>query len=181
MTCVVGVQGDGFAVIGADSAGVIGWTVERRADEKVFRRGAFLFGIAGSFRMGNVLRWSFDAPDQGDVGDEQYIHTAWLDALREAMKARGYAKQENNVESLGGGSFLVAYHGRLYEVDCDYQIGRTLDGYHAVGSGAAVALGALAVMRGHPRRRVLAALEAAEKHNIGVRGPFVTLRSEAAS
>lgn len=179
MTCIVGVQGPKGAVIGGDSAGVAGWVIEQRADAKVFDYGPFIYGVSGSFRLRDVLRWSFDAPITTDLTVDEYMHTVWIDALRATMIEHGYAKVSDGVESLDDGAFLVAVAGELFEVGPDYQIGRSRVGYHALGCGGEVALGALAAtpVDLSPTKRVLRALEAAERHSMGVRGPFTLLKS----
>lgn len=178
MTCIVGVQGTKSAVIGGDSAAVSGWTMTSHADPKVFAVGAFVYGIAGSFRLGDVLRWQFEPPALDDDDLDAYMHTAWIDALRETMTAKGYARKENEVETLDDGQFMVATRGRLYVVWQDYQIARPMFGYDAIGCGRGIALGALATLKGGPgRKHVLTALTATARHNIGVRGPFVVRRS----
>lgn len=67
----------------------------------------------------------------------------------------------------------MGYHGKLYEVGSDYQVGIPADGYAAVGCGDCFALGALHGARGSPAARIRAALEAAAHFSAGVRGPFV--------
>lgn len=178
MTCIVGVQGDDFVVIGGDSASVSGWTVERRHDAKVFRVGEFVYGSSGSWRLDGLLRYSFKPPAQDAPGDHRYMVTDWVDALRECVKGAGLGKTKDEVESIGDSSILVAYRNRLYEISSDYQVGQPVR-YGAVGCGATVALGALYVLSmsgaGLDAATVIAALQASEAHNCGVRAPFVVI------
>lgn len=188
MTCIVGVQTKDGVWIGGDSAGVSGWTLEIRADPKVFRVGEFLIGIAGCFRMGNLLRYAFEPPPLGEgvEGNDlvRYMVAEFVPALRAVLEAGGQRKKESEVETMDDGSFLVGVRGRLFEVCSDFQVGQNRTGYYALGSGCAVALGALhattdVIWLSPPPtlrpadRVVLAALEAAQAHNIGVRAPFV--------
>lgn len=178
MTVIVGVEKDGEVWIGGDSAGVSNWTVMPRADSKVFRVGEFLYGIAGSFRGGNVLRYGFTPPARLEGEDTLvYLNTRFVDGLRAALAAAGAKGTENGVDMTDSLSFLLGYRGRLYEIGADFQVGFNGGGYAATGSGWAVALGALHATSGlAPEDRVLAALRAAEAHNIGVRGPFTIER-----
>lgn len=178
MTCIVGLIHDGTVYIGGDSAGIAGYSLTVRADEKVFANGPFLMGFTTSFRMGQLLRYKLTPPthpyvEPGQLMDvPKYMVTCFIDAVRECLKAGGYAEKLNEQES--GGKFLVGYSGRLFIIDSDYQVGESLDGYAAVGCGADIALGALhATMTVEPRTRVMRALAAAERHSAGVRGPFV--------
>lgn len=173
MTAIVGVAHEGRVVIGADSAGVSGWDLVTRRDPKVFSNGPFIMGFTSSFRMGQLLQYALIPPLHPDDMDPfAYMATLFVDAVRGCLKAGGYAKLENGVET--GGHFLVGYRGRLFEIDSDFQVGEQMDGYAAIGSGISVAHGALfATADLPPAVRVQRALAAAERHNIGVRGPFV--------
>lgn len=179
MTCIAGlVAEDGTVYVGGDSAGVdIDWHLTHRADQKVFTIGApdsaMALGFTDSFRMGQVLRYSLVVPAYEDGQDLfQWMVTAFIDAVREALKKAGWATKDKEQEA--GGTFLVGFRGRLFVVFRDYQVSENVDGLDAVGSGRLIALGALWASRGtrEPRARIRAALEASERFNAGVRGPF---------
>jgi ATP-dependent protease HslVU (ClpYQ) peptidase subunit len=176
MTCIVGLIDGKSVIVGGDSAGVEGYLTEARMDAKVFRNGPFLLGFTSSFRMGQLLRFKLNPP-QPAVGQDvfEFMATTFVDAVRECLKAGGFARKENEVES--GGRFLVGYTGRLFLIDSDYQVGEPLDGYTAVGCGNELALGALFATDGLPAdERVLLALQAAARYSTGVRAPFEILR-----
>lgn len=183
MTCIVGVQHATGVYIGGDSAGISGWQLTHRADPKVFRVGDFLCGIAGSFRMGNLLRYMFSPPalPTNDADLDHYMVVEFIPALRTCMAEGGYRKRDNDVETLHDGSFLVGVRGRLYDIDEDFQVGQSSTGYNAIGSGSSVALGSLYstapatefAFVPDPQTRLVMALRAAEAHNIGVHAPFV--------
>lgn len=176
MTCVVGIEYEGGVILGADSAGTAGWSQTIRADEKVFTNGPYIMGFTSSFRMGQLLRYKLDPPrptatDRKDL--DRFIATTFIDSVRETLKAGGYAKVDNNQEK--GGSFLVGVAGRLYMVDGDFQMGRSICGFDAVGCGDDIALGSLHTTARYaipPRERVELALEAAAALSAGVAGPF---------
>lgn len=171
MTCIAGIAENGTVWIGGDSAGVSGWNLRTRADEKVFRNGPFLIGYTSSFRMGQLLRFRLTPPSQKCRDDYRFMATDFIDAIRECFKAGGYQKRECEQES--GGDFLVGYNGRLYEVRSDYQVARFSDSIAAVGCGFELALGAMFATSGNPKARIRTALKAAEAFNAGVRSPFV--------
>lgn len=179
MTAIVGLVSDGCIYIGGDSAGVdSGLSLAVRADTKVFRNGKYLFGFTTSFRMGQLIRHALTPPKppRSPAQLDRFMSTTFIDAIRECLRAGGWVRRDNEREE--GGTFLVGVRGRLYSVEEDFQVGQSADGYAAVGSGAAVALGALyatAETAMPPKRRVKIALRAAERFNAGVRGPFVCL------
>lgn len=174
MTAIAGFTEEGKVYIGGDSAGVAGWSLTVRADEKVFRNGEFVFGFTTSFRMGQLLRYAFHPPTPKEDQDlYRFMVTDFIDAVRSCLKAGGYASKDKESES--GGTFLVGFRGKLFSINGDYQVGQSADGYDAVGCGCELSCGAFFAMKDwdmKPRDRVLVALEAAERHSAGVRGPF---------
>lgn len=172
MTCIVGLVDGDRVWMGGDSAGVSGLDITVRADTKVFRNGDMLIGFTNSFRMGQLLAYKLAPPQhERDQDVFRYMVVDFVDAVRACLKDGGYAQRSNDVES--GGTFLVAYEGRLFSVQSDYQVGEAVRGYHAIGCGADYALGSLASTVGLPaEERVRKALECAELFSGGVRSPF---------
>lgn len=172
MTCIVGFVEGNTVWMGGDSAGVGGYDLTVRADQKVFRNGPMLFGFTTSFRMGQLLRYALTVPDHDPrVEVEKYMTTAFIDAVRECLKTHGWASKDK--ESEQGGVFLVGYKGRLFYIGSDYQVGLPADGYDAVGCGEQIARGALfASTHLLGKERLEIALLAAERCSTGVRGPF---------
>lgn len=181
MTAIVGLVDAGSVYIGGDSAGVAGMSLTVRADAKVFRKKRYVFGFTTSFRMGQLIRYALEPPKP--VGEtDRFMATTFIDAVRECLKAGGWAKKDSEREE--GGTFLVGVRGRLFTVYEDYQVAEAADGYAAVGCGDELALGALfatATTRTPPQRRIEIALSAAERFSAGVRGPFVCLSQPPAS
>jgi hypothetical protein len=178
VTVIVGLVHNGVVHLGGDSAGISGWDLTVRADPKVFTVGPYVIGYTTSFRMGQLLRWSFDPPKPDTAKLDRFMTTTFVDAARAAFKAGGWAKKDSEQEE--GGQWLVGVAGRLFEVGGDYQVGEPAGGYAAIGCGGQAAHGALyATPTLAPRRRLQLALEAAQHHSAGVRGPFVYVRSRA--
>lgn len=172
MTCIVGLAVDGKVYIGGDSAGVSGWSLSLRADKKVFRNGEFLIGFTTSFRMGQLLAYSFSPPAPRD-GQElhAYMATDFVWAVRECLKAGGIAERHNEAEK--GGDFLVGFRGRLFSIESDYQVGEEIGGFAACGCSRDIALGAIVATPDlPPEKRIGIALSAAERLSAGVRAPF---------
>jgi ATP-dependent protease HslVU (ClpYQ) peptidase subunit len=176
MTCVVGLVSNGRIYMGADSAGVAGYSMIRRADEKVFAVGEFVIGFTSSFRMGQALRYSFNPPRIETWDIWRYMATSFVDSCREAMKTAGFLETNSGQES--GGTFLVGVRGQLFTVESDFQVGVSRHPYASVGCGDHIALGSLYTSTAlAPRTRVEMALAAAEEFSAGVRGPFVVIET----
>lgn len=180
MTAIVGITDGKTVVIAGDSAGVGGGVTQPRLDAKVFTNGPYVIGHTSSFRMGQILRYAFEAPAPPD--DEEGLHafmcTDFINGVRQGLKEGGWASKNDEQEE--GGSFLIGVRGRLFEIGEDYQVGELADGYTAVGCGAEIALGALHATHNAGlslRARAIAALEAAAHFSTGVRPPFTVVET----
>ena len=173
---------EGVIYMGCDSAGVGGWySRQNRVDPKIYRVKDMLIGFTTSFRMGQLLGYSLTPPHHHvDVPIEKYMATTFVNAVRECLKAGGWATKDKEVES--GGIFLVAYKGRIFEIQADYQVAEGEEPYNAVGCGQDLALGSLFTSERSvlgsgdhasiARARVEAALQAAAAFSAGVHPPF---------
>lgn len=178
MTCIVGIEHGGHVWIGGDSAGVDeSYGIVTRCDEKVFVSDPMIMGFAGSFRMGQLLRYALDIPEQSAKKDDmEFLVVDFIDVLREVYKDHGHMGKEDGRDE--GGTFLLGYHGKLYTVHEDFQVGRAADGYVACGCGEDIALGSLHSTRESnidPTTRIRMALDAACHHSAGVRAPYTIL------
>lgn len=177
MTCIVGLAHKGKVYVGGDSAGVdLSFSLAVRADRKVFRNGEMVFGIAGSFRVGNLLQHRLVVPKRDENVDLfKYMVTDFIDAVRKTMHDGGIMLKEDNLESMEG-DFLCAVGGRIFVVYGDMQVGENLEPYVCIGCGGPIAEGSMystaKVKTMKPEARVKLALEAAEEHSGGVRAPF---------
>ncbi len=113
-------------------------------------------GFTGSYRVGQQLQYAvLPAP-----GKNLMSHLV----LNIVPAVRSIAGDDMD-------QILVGCAGRLFKIDSDYAVAE-YDHYAAAGGGEAYALGRLHGSLGAPELRVLAALEAAQAHCAGVRGPF---------
>src|SRR6266705_789907 len=172
MTCVVGLVSDEKVYIGSDSLGTDenGKTLISTYG-KIIRLGDFLIGKAGSIRMGQILQYSFKPPVCETEDTACYIATLFVEEMRACFDKYGLKDDDRGV-------MLVGFKGRLFYISVhNYQIEDEECGYNAIGSATDIALGSLYTTEGVadwlPGSRVKMALEASEKHNANVRGPFV--------
>jgi len=127
MTCIVGWIENNKVIIGGDSAGVTGYDITIRADEKVFIKQEMIFGFTTSFRMGQLIRYSLKIPEQSQrIRDYEYMCSIFIDALVKCLKDKGFAKIDDNV--VIGGEFLVGYRGNLYHIDIKDMMPAGVDG-----------------------------------------------------
>jgi ATP-dependent protease HslVU (ClpYQ) peptidase subunit len=178
VTCIIGMKDrNGDVWIGGDSAGVAGYQITIRSDEKVFRKGPMVFGFTSSFRMGQLLHYSLEIPEHPKKkSDAEFMASDFVNAVRRCFKEGGFASVVNGSES--GGSFIVGYHGELYCVEGDFQVGIPSNGMCAVGCGEDLAMGALYANK-HlkcSRKRIRNALMAASEFSAGVAPPFTIIK-----
>jgi len=174
MTCIIALEHAGQVWMGGDSAAVAGWDIQKTANQKVFVIGDFLIGYTSSFRMGQLLQYHLDVPENNQDDDLRYLVTKFIPAVRECLRQGGYTKMENNQESAG--FFLVGYRGRAYKICDDFQILRSMDGFVAVGYGESNALGALAALDiQNPEQAIKRALEIAGRFSVQVCEPYYVL------
>jgi ATP-dependent protease HslVU (ClpYQ) peptidase subunit len=177
MTVIIGYVEGGEVFLGGDSAGVAGLSLVTRTDSKVFKNRDMIFGFTSSFRMGQILRYRFEPPELLDWDVEKYMCTDFIDSIRDCFKEYGFARTEESSDI--GGTFMVGFRGRLFKIQCDYQVGWTDKGYDACGCGEDLARGAMAILKETnlaPEEKIKKALEATEQWSAGVRSPFNILK-----
>ncbi len=175
MTCIIGIKGNGKVIIGGDTQASGGYEATARLDEKVFIRHDFIIGFTSSYRMGQLLQYVVEFPEQPKgMGDFEYMVVHFIEAIRTTFKEYGYTKIDSNRED--GGCFLVGYRGELYTIYGDFQVEHPRDGFTAVGSGEEYAKGAMQALR-HlpPKKRVKESLKISAKFNVGVGAPYTIM------
>ena len=182
MTCIVGYldKKTKKVTIGGDSAGVSGLDVTIRKDEKVFRNGDFIIGCTSSFRMIQLLRFSFKPPKIKKDDIYEYMCTDFINEVRSCFKKGGYLQKYSDGDEKGG-TFLVGYKDRLFTIENDFQIGENLNGISSIGCGSSFALGCLYTLDGEKidtKKKILKSLETASFFSGGVSEPFVTETTE---
>lgn len=174
MTCIVGLAHGKSIYIGGDSAGVGGYSLTVRADQKVFVRHGLIWGFAGSYRFGQLARYKFVPPKF--TGDDVYAYMVgpFIDALRACLKEGGAIRTKDGIDETDGALALVGVSGRLFRIDTDFQLGESLHDFECIGCGGYLAIGSMASLPRSmsPTKRIIRALQVAEQWSAGVRGPF---------
>lgn len=151
---------------------------------KVFRKGRFVIGCAGSPRFAEVFQFGFEPPElkaTDPLEVDAFMVRDFVTALRDVLAKSGSLSKETSSE----GDIIQAYSGSVvgvqgvgvYYLGADFSIRRPApaegEQLTATGSGATYALGAMVATRAaEPRARIEGALNVtAELHNC-VRPPF---------
>lgn len=158
MTTIVAIQGEGWAVVGADSRISDDGRIYSMAKGcgKIVRNDDYLFGAAGDLRAINILEHVFNPPDaSGYEGKDldAFITTDFVPALRKCFEDQGYAERssyerESPKEATAeqGSVILVVVNGIVYEVGEDYSWIKDANGFYGMGTGGDYAIGAVHAM-----------------------------------
>ena len=182
MTCIVGLEYKGGVIIGGDSAGVAGSQIQLTTTPKVFKLSNMLIGYTWSFRMGQIIQYAQNVPKpKKQESNYEYLINGFVPFIRGIFKDAGWLRTEDLRDE--GGQFLVGIHGQLFQINSDFSVLRMKNGFDAVGSGAAYALGTIYILKEKvnqysdviepPTYIVELALEAAAHYSTGVSAPFV--------
>jgi hypothetical protein len=187
MTAVVALIHENKVLLGGDAAASDDKSglIFSRTDPKVFRVGQFGIAFVDSFRMGQILQYSWVPPvykpSVGFKNLDKFMRTKFVESIKEAFKENGYGNQVPGSSEDGdeGGVFIIAVQGagRIFTMDSDFHIGEADLQYMAEGAGQEIALGSLFSTASikTPRKRVRMALEASAKFNMSVRPPFTII------
>lgn len=204
MTCIVGMVGSaGYGtneprvMLGGDSAGTsLDAGKEHQiteASSKVYRVGAAVYGVMGSSRVADVIRYEV-APrfgwhlDGDEIAHGSAAHRAneivvaqFIPLLIERLQVAKALMTRDRHKAMNG-HLLLGLRGHLFWIGSDFAVSEPVDGFYAIGTGRDVALGALHAQstawagtpfRDRPQVLVLgSALEAAAYYVPSVRGPF---------
>lgn len=195
MTCIIGYidNVNNNVVIGGDSAGSSYDQIIIRKDSKVFKVGPFVIGATSSFRMIQLLKFTFQPPEikknqnigfnvkEQPIDIYQYMCTDFIKSLRECLSHGGFLAKDTEGREVGG-VFLVAWENRLFSIESDFQVAEFTDGFHSVGSGSVYALGALKALQNTDVKLsshdiVRSALTVAAHYSQTVAEPFILLET----
>lgn len=183
MTCIVAIAQNGTVYMGSDHAASddkSGWIMARK-EPKCFKVGQYAVAFTDSFRMGQILQYSWNppkyVPTKTNSGLDKFLRTKFIDSVKLAFKEGGYGDIGGSDEDTGG-VFIIGLEGRIFTIDEDFHVGENIVNYMAEGSGAMFALGALHATKNqkNPKLRIKAALEAASEFSMSVAPPFTYIQ-----
>lgn len=201
MTTIIGIQGDFFAVVCADSRvtevdsdGTATQSMSlKEMGFKVAQNGRWLMGVAGDVRAINILTHAFNPPTppvnlRGRKLDH-FVTTKFIPSLRACFDSEGYSNPltEGSTHNAEHSSVIMAaVNGTIYVIDGDYSWLSDSFGVYAIGSGAQFALGSLAtaiptggkVGLRTAKQAALKAIAVAGRYDPGTAAPYQVLVQE---
>jgi ATP-dependent protease HslVU (ClpYQ) peptidase subunit len=204
MTTIVGIQGDGFAVLGCDTrissfgdgGDVYQISTLGNGASKLATNGKYLIGAAGEMRAINILHHVFQPPaiTPGLRGKklDAFITGKFIPSLRSCFDSQGYSppdssdSKEHRAEQ--GSSVVLMVNGAIYIIESDYSWTPEASYLYSTGTGSAYALGAMQALMGNKRPTVTQArsictkaLTIAAKFDPHTGAPFHTFVQESPS
>jgi ATP-dependent protease HslVU (ClpYQ) peptidase subunit len=169
MTVIAAIRTPTSILMGGDSARRTDGSIALVAAPKVFRNGDYLFGVSGSPRLAEILKYEFRPPRKTVAASwDEFLARSFVPKLKAALGAElGLVDKSNILVGTKGGG--------IFEVTGNWFANQSREQYAAIGSGGDWALGSLHSTRGSPRGRLLRALKAAAHFNAYVRPPFTIL------
>lgn len=199
MTTLIGIQGDGFAVVGADtrissfdnSGNAYQFSTLGSGSSKISTNGKYILGAAGDMRAINLLHHAFSppTPTPGLRGKklDAFITAKFIPTLIECFNTNGYSIPDSRGEkehiSEQNSTIMAVVNGSIYVIENEYSWVNESSGVYAAGTGAPYALGALTVILQQKtklniptaKNAVLKALSVASKFDPYSGAPFHTL------
>lgn len=179
MTCIVAFTDGKKVTIVGDSAGTGGTEQRIRKDKKVFSHGEFIFGGTHSFRMLQLLKYSWEPPlIPDDMKLMKYMVSLLVPSIIKIFKEHEFYGKDSDGRAAGIG-ILVGVRGRIFSIENDFQVAETFEKYESIGCGREVAIGSLATsfsMHGEiTKETAILALEVTSKFDCAVAAPFVSV------
>lgn len=145
MTTLVGVQGNGWCVLGADSrASLDDGKLIDAATPKIVNNNGILIAAAGSGRGSNLVHYGWKpARPRANQNLDEWMTVQFIPQMRILFVDSGYDMKEEGDFASHDSEFLIAVNGLIYTVFEDYSWERELRNVYVAGSGGSYALGAL--------------------------------------
>lgn len=193
MTTVIGIQGDGYCLIGADSRITTtdsnGYpsqiNVLRQNQSKICSNKGYLIGTAGDLRAINLLTHAWQPPTTppnltGKKLDE-HITTKTIPSLKHLFETSGYTNHTDTTPNKAGhdSELLLAINGTIYHIDGDYSWFQDTDNHYAIGTGTPYALATLTTLPTpttpqQAKAHIHKALQTAHKYDPNTGPPYHT-------
>jgi ATP-dependent protease HslVU (ClpYQ) peptidase subunit len=171
MTAIVGIQGKGWAVLGADSMTTY---TDRpyiaKGCDKIVKVGEYLVAVSGDATAGDVLYNVWQPPKVIKTQDsDRFMMIRVLPSIRQVLTEAGYdPNPKNKSDDDAGWDALICFNGKIYQVTDDFGYMRDDKGLYGIGSGGSLALGALASMDTETKTHAKAASAAKKSINIAI-------------
>ena len=178
MTTITAYQGEGFAILGADSQITDGdKRIISPSTPKIVKVGKYLLGVCGDCRPGDVLMYNWKPPIYDGTEPVGFMGRKVIPSIIKAFKENGYDYQKEGASF----AYLLAFNGNIFEIGNDLGISQSIDSTYGIGSGSSYALAyltAIAQINGKTMdtdtatEAIKSALELSAKFDVNTCAPF---------
>lgn len=188
MTVCIGYVAEDSYYMAADHCTMCNSIPTSMVDNKIYKFPDFMIGACGRVKSANILsQWKPPKRKKSDSID-RYIRTSMVKSLQKNLIKYGLYNKDGSCMDCSGleTSFLVVCEEGIYHIGIDMCVYKTEEAYGAIGSGADVAIGALALYHATAEddtypcvKNVLAdIINICAKHCHGVNNHFTVLSKE---
>jgi ATP-dependent protease HslVU (ClpYQ) peptidase subunit len=147
MTTLAAIEGNGWAVIGADSQSSDGDGFAINIPTgKIFKNNELIIAGAGQVRGINLLEHGWEAPAIKLKNIDKYVTSILIPSMRKCFDAADYEYKRDGESVENDNIWIVCIQGKIYRIDSDYSWERNVDNIYVAGSGERFALGALSAL-----------------------------------
>lgn len=177
MTTIIGIQGEGWSVIGADSRishmDEHGYVLQQQTlpdqNSKLITKNRYIIGVAGDIRAINILQHTYEPPTPPKTNNpdtlDKHITTRVIPSLRECFDEHGYAPPDTtdrDHKAQQNSTIIISLKTQIYVIDSDYSWARDKTGIYTIGSGHQYAKAALHILTGNTTQNLT--LKQAQQH-----------------
>jgi len=147
MTCIVGLEFEGKVYLAGDNQGTGFNNKSIHTQPKVFEKGGAIFGFTSTYRWGQILEHCLrDVIEPADINKTyDWLVQTLVPTIMKECKASEYDEKSRNC--------LIGVNGQLWQLQSDWSVLRSVDGFTAAGSGYEYARGAMSyALKNHPPR-----------------------------
>lgn len=160
MTTLVGISGNDFIVMAADSQITDGdQRIISVETPKIIQTGRYLLGLTGDSRPGDILAYAWKPPLYRGEEPVRFMGSKVLPSISAAFKENNYEVDNKEMNF----SFLIAFNGNLFSIGGDLSFNTSERGLFAAGSGGNYALGYLYSLPPKTYNKLLTASVVAEE------------------
>ncbi|EHU8781235.1 hypothetical protein N0S44_000473 [Escherichia coli] len=157
MTCIIAHTDGVTSFIAGDKMGSDGFTKSIQTEPKVFEKefvkisgddgltrtkDVMTIGFTTSFRMGQLLTYNLNLPDQNSNETFlQYLVLKVIPLIRQMFKDEWGAR--DTTQDVGGGQFIILHNHTIYEIQEDFSVLQSKSRVASVGSGTYHAIAAM--------------------------------------
>lgn len=174
MTTIVGIQGDGWSVMAADSQITEDNNrIISSATPKIIRFKDIMIGLRGDARPGDIIAYGWKPPKiTGEI--QTWVVSKMIPSMIRALDVAEYDWKHKESDF----NFLISVKGELFDVGSDFSISRSDEEFYATGSGSGIAMGYIYAKLSEDadiieaQRVAEASIQAASQFDINTGGPI---------